>query len=129
MTQAADDVVTEFCQLWSKPDPDVIMAHFTDDAVYHNIPMAAATGREAIRELLETVILQGIDGIDFQVHRQLSQGSGDSGVVMNERTDVMRRTGGGTIELPVMGVFEVRDGKIAVWRDYFDLATVTNALT
>jgi limonene-1,2-epoxide hydrolase len=26
-----------------------------------------------------------------------------------------------------MGVFEVRDGKIAVWRDYFDLATVTAA--
>ncbi len=125
MTQSADDVVTEFCTLWSNPDPDVIMTHFTDDAVYHNIPMAAATGREAIRELLDTVILQGIDGIDFQVHRQLSSGD----VVMNERTDVMRRTGGGTIELPVMGVFEVRDGKIAVWRDYFDLATVTAAFT
>ena len=26
-----------------------------------------------------------------------------------------------TIELPVMGTFEVRDGKIAKWRDYFDL--------
>ena len=36
---------------------------------------------------------------------------------------------GGRIELPVMGVFEVRDGRIAVWRDYFDLATVTAAFT
>jgi hypothetical protein len=25
------------------------------------------------------------------------------------------------IELPVMGTFVVRDGKIAAWRDYFDL--------
>jgi limonene-1,2-epoxide hydrolase len=85
--------------------------------------MPPAEGREAIREFLD-VMLAGFDGIDFQVHRQLSDGS----VVMNERTDRMRRTGGGEIELPVMGVFEVRDGRIAVWRDYFDLATVTAAL-
>ena len=26
-----------------------------------------------------------------------------------------------TIELPVMGTFEGVDGKIAAWRDYFDL--------
>jgi limonene-1,2-epoxide hydrolase len=30
--------------------------------------------------------------------------------------------------LPVAGVFEVRDGKIAAWRDYFDLATFTKQL-
>jgi limonene-1,2-epoxide hydrolase len=39
----------------------------------------------------------------------------------------MRRTDGGELALPVMGVFEVRDGRIAAWRDYFDLATVTAA--
>ena len=33
------------------------------------------------------------------------------------------RLGGKDIALPVAGVFEVRDGKIAAWRDYFDLAT------
>ena len=26
------------------------------------------------------------------------------------------------IELPVMGTFEVSDGRIRAWRDYFDLA-------
>jgi limonene-1,2-epoxide hydrolase len=57
------------------------------------------------------------------VHRQISHGN----VVMNERTDVMRRQDGHEIALPVMGVFEVRDGRIAAWRDYFDLATVTAA--
>jgi limonene-1,2-epoxide hydrolase len=57
------------------------------------------------------------------VHRQFSQGD----VVMNECTDVMRRNDGGRLELPVMGVFEVRDGRIVVWRDYFDMATVTAA--
>lgn len=46
---------------------------------------------------------------------------------MNERTDVMRRQDGGEIELPVMGVFEVRDGRISAWRDYFDMGMVTAA--
>jgi hypothetical protein len=36
------NVVTAFCKLRSNPDPDVIMTHFTEDAVYHNIPMALA---------------------------------------------------------------------------------------
>jgi limonene-1,2-epoxide hydrolase len=29
--------------------------------------------------------------------------------------------------LPVTGVFEVVDGRIVAWRDYFDMATVTKA--
>jgi limonene-1,2-epoxide hydrolase len=118
------DVVTEFCKLWANPDPEQILSRFTDDAVYHNIPMPPAEGKEAIKGFL-ALMLDGFDGIDFRVHRQFSQGD----VVMNERTDVMRRTDGGKLELPVMGVFEVRDGRIAVWRDYFDLATVTAAFS
>ena len=40
--------------------------------------------------------------------------------MLTERIDVFRM-GETTIELPVMGIFEVRDGLIAAWRDYFDL--------
>lgn len=123
MTTDPETVVTEFCALWSNPDPDEILSHFTDDGVYHNIPMPPAEGRAAIKEFLGAM-LDGFDGIDFMVHRQFSQGN----VVMNERTDVMRRTDGRRIELPVMGVFEVRDGQIAAWRDYFDMGTVTAGL-
>ena len=122
MTQTADDVVTEFCKLWANPDPEQLASYFTDDAVYHNIPMPPAEGREAIKEFIAG-FLAAFDGIDFKVHRQLSQGD----VVMNERTDVMRRKDGLEVPLPVTGVFELRDGKIALWRDYFDLATVTAA--
>ena len=90
MTQSADELVTEFCALWSNPDPEQILSYFTEDAVYHNIPMPPAEGRSAIKEFLG-LMLDGFAGIDFTVHRQFSQGD----VVMNERTDVMRRTDGG----------------------------------
>jgi limonene-1,2-epoxide hydrolase len=124
MTQSPADVVTEFCKKWASPDPDELAAYFTEDAVYHNIPMDPVQGREAIKVFIAG-FTAAFDGIDFQVHRQVADGN----VVMNERTDTMRRKDGGEIPLPVMGVFEVVDGKIATWRDYFDLATVTAAFS
>ncbi|MFP5469010.1 MAG: limonene-1,2-epoxide hydrolase family protein [Alphaproteobacteria bacterium] len=37
--------------------------------------------------------------------------------------------GGQWLELPVMGVFEIKDGKITKWRDYFDLGQFQSQLT
>lgn len=122
MTRSSNDLVIEFSKLWASPDPDQLAGYFAEDAVYHNIPMQAVQGREAIKEFIAG-FLAAFDGIDFQIHRQVCDGA----MVMNERTDVMRRKGGGEITLPVMGVFEVADDRIVVWRDYFDLATITSA--
>ena len=122
MTRSADELITEFCKLWASPNPDELAGCFTEEAVYHNIPMEPVQGREAIKEFIGG-FAAGFDGIDFNVHRQVSDGA----VVMNERTDVLRRKDGGEIPLPVMGVFEVRNDRIAAWRDYFDLAAITKA--
>lgn len=124
MTQSADELVTEFCQLWSSPDPEKLASYFAEDAVYHNIPMEAVQGRQAIKEFIAG-FTAAFDGIDFRVHRQVSDGA----VVMNERTDVMRSKDGKEIPLPVTGVFEVHDGQIAAWRDYFDMAAITSAFS
>mgnify|MGYP001794544829 CR=1 FL=1 len=34
---------------------------------------------------------------------------------------VLVRVGDTVISVPCMGIFELRDGKIAAWRDYWDL--------
>jgi limonene-1,2-epoxide hydrolase len=123
MMPSPDEVVTRFCELWSKPDLDEIASCFTEDAVYRNIPPTPSVeGREAIREFIAE-FLATLDGIDFIVHRQIS----DHGVVMHERTDVLRRKDGVEISVPIMGVFEIADGKIATWRDYFDTAITSSA--
>ena len=44
-------------------------------------------------------------------------------VVFIERLDRHRLTDK-WVELPVTGVFEVREGRIIYWRDYFDAATI-----
>ncbi|MBH0122305.1 SgcJ/EcaC family oxidoreductase [Rhodococcus sp. CX] len=110
-----DQLVTEFCAAWAEPDPAALAAYFTDDAVYHNIPLEEVHGRAAIEEYFAGMVAT-FGGIDFRIHRQLASDN----LVLNERTDVLT-VNGRTVEVPVMGSFEVVDGKIAAWRDYFDM--------
>ena len=109
------DVVQSFCDAWAKGDLDSLMEFFTDDAVYHNIPVAPVTGKVAIRDTIAG-FTAGVDSVEFRVAHIAATG----GVVLTERVDAFI-TPTLTIELPVMGTFEVVDGKIAAWRDYFDL--------
>lgn len=126
-----DELVTQFCAEWIEPDPAKIAEYFADDAVYHNIPMEPVIGRDAIREFIAGFIV-AFGGIDFRVHRQVTDGGQSpnaeesSGVVMNERIDVFTLNGI-VVELPVVGVFEITDGKITTWRDYFDMAPIQAA--
>ncbi len=48
-------------------------------------------------------------------------------VVFTERVDRTKTTRG-DVDLPCAGVFEMEDGKIKEWRDYFDLATFTGPM-
>ena len=109
------DVVQSFCDQWAKGDLDALIEYFTDDAVYHNIPIAPVTGRAAIRDTIAG-FTAGVDTVEFRVSHIAATGN----VVLTERVDAFI-TPTVTIELPVMGTFEVVDGKIAAWRDYFDL--------
>lgn len=115
MSAEAEAVVREFCTAWERRDPDELLGFLAEDAVYHNIPMDPARGHEAIRGVFD-LFLPGSDEIAFEILHIASTGE----VVLTERVDrfVM---GDRTIDLPVMGTFEVRDGKITAWRDYFDL--------
>ncbi len=109
------DVVQEFCDSWAKGDLDAIVDFFTDDAVYHNIPVAPVTGRASIRDTIAG-FTAGVDTVEFRVLNIAADGN----VVLTERIDTFI-TPTVTIALPVMGTFEVVDRKIAAWRDYFDL--------
>ena len=109
------DVVREFCESWATGNLDTLMAFFTDDAVYHNIPVAPVNGKDAIRQTIAG-FTAGVDRVEFRVLNIIGEGD----VVLTERVDAFI-TPATTIELPVMGAFEVVGGKIRAWRDYFDL--------
>lgn len=115
----ADNVrmVQDFCAAWSRRDVDEIMGYFTDDAVYHNMPLQPVTGTEAIRQVISG-ILQQTRWTEWEIRNVAVHGN----VVLTERVDRFD-LGDRRVDLPVAGVFELRDGRISAWRDYFDLAT------
>jgi len=113
------EIVERFCHEFDvpAPDPERIGAYFTEDAIYHNIPMEAVAGRAAITAAIRRMgaVMQSAG---WEVIHQVVDGD----MVMNERIDRFSANGR-AVEIPVVGVFELRDGKIRAWRDYFDLAT------
>jgi limonene-1,2-epoxide hydrolase len=121
------EVVRRFCAAWSNNAGTAeLAAFFTDDAVYHNIPMAPVIGREAIANNIASFIrpgAPGIESIQFRVINIAANGP----VVMTERVDVFKLPAK-SFELPVMGTFEVSDGKISAWRDYFDVNQFTSRM-
>lgn len=118
----ADEVVTAFCGCWERLDADEMADYFAADATYQNGTMELAKGKDAIREVLAGMSA-AMDDLKIIVHRQVVSGS----IVMNERTDLFHMFGR-LCELPIVGVFEVTDGKITYWREYFDMEIITMAI-
>jgi limonene-1,2-epoxide hydrolase len=116
---SAEQVVRDFCAAASTRDPAILRSFFSNDVVYHNIPMEPAEGIDATMAVID-MFLGMCDALEFEVHHLASDGT----TVLTERTDIFTIKGK-SAPLPVMGSFEVVDGKITAWRDYFDMAQVT----
>lgn len=119
------DIVDRFIAAWARKDVDQIMSFFTPDAVYINVPIEPPNvGQEMIRKTIEGFVGMA-EAVEFRVHHQ---GESPAGVVLNERTDRFK-INGRWVEAGVMGVFEFDGDKIKAWRDYFDMAQFTRAMS
>lgn len=115
MSESAQ-VVREFCQAVAARDAAALARFFTEDAIYHNMPMAPNVGREAVLADLAGQFAR-FAHYEYQVLNLVADGD----TVLTERIDLVG-DGIANAPVPVMGTFELRDGKIAHWRDYFDRA-------
>jgi limonene-1,2-epoxide hydrolase len=112
------EVVTAFLDAMARKDYDAGLVHVADDCLYENLPMGRATGPQGVRQTLEPFFAPVLEN-ELKVLRMASEGP----LVFTERLDI-HRLPDRVVELPVNGVFEVHDGKITVWREYFDLNTL-----
>jgi limonene-1,2-epoxide hydrolase len=108
------DFMAAFMEAWPTGDAATLSRFFGEDAEYRNGPLEPAQGRDAIVADLARVMTLGGE-VEADIRHLLSDGA----VVMTERVDYVR-LGGTTAGLRIAGVFEVHDGVITGWRDYFD---------
>lgn len=112
-TQQIDTVNAMFDALRTR-DVGGALARLDDEIVWHNVGLPKVRGLTTVGRFMR-VLAKPAFGFDVVIHNIASDGN----VVLTERTDVLiwRRL---RIEFWVCGTFELRDGKILVWRDYFD---------
>lgn len=120
--QAPIEVIRTFLAAMAAKDYDAGLQCLAADCEYTNPPpFGTVRGPAGVRAVLEPFFAPTIEN-DLIVLRHASDGP----LVFVERLD-RHRLATGWVELPVTGVFEVRDGRITTWRDYFDVATILNA--
>lgn len=112
----AKQVVQGFCDLMVKRDAESLRSYLADDVVYQNTGMPAAKGIEEVLANLAGQFAMFADSYEYKT----INASADGDVVMNERLDCVRGPSGKVHELPVMGTFVVKNGKISRWTDYWD---------
>ena len=116
--RSASEVVTALIRACESRDLDAVCALVADDIEYDNVPIGKVHGPEGVRSVLSGGVTQAASEVEWRVLAQVAEGD----TVMNERIDRFL-VDGRWIEIAIAAIFTVRDGKVALWRDYFDLET------
>jgi len=115
-----EDIMRRFLALWSERDAEGMANCFAEDGIYDNVPdKKPMFGREAIRQWLE-FCFQHLSRIDVRILTIASH----QNWVLSERLDD-HIIGDRHMPLPVMNASQIVDGKIKLFRDYYDRRTVT----
>ena len=101
-------------------DYDTAENALAQNLVYQNVGMPTIYGRNRAMKLFRS--MAGRAGFEVKIHRSAADGA----AVLNERTDVLT-FGPLRVQFWVCGVFEVHDGRITLWRDYFDYLDIFKA--
>jgi limonene-1,2-epoxide hydrolase len=122
---SSGEIVTAFIRAYERRDVDAALELVTDDFVFENVPLAESTisrGKQQFAERMRGPLATA-ERVEWEILNQVDGGD----VVMNERVDVFYFPEGLFAQTRtvtrVVGVWELRDGRIAAWRDYYDLKT------
>lgn len=124
-TRASIDVVRRFFEAVGDMDFARAVTFIGGEAVYRDAPVPDrdARGPEAVRAKLAFAI-EGLKRFELR----FSAVSASSGIVMSERIEDWHFPTGEVASLPVMCVHEIADGKIAAWREYWDMQTLMSQM-
>ena len=116
-------VVDAMIAALERKDLTEAVTYMAPDIEYDNVPMGKVHGHAEVAAALKPFFAR-CDGVRWEIQHQVAAGD----VVMNERVDCFQ-FGDRWAEIAVAGLFVVRDGRVSLWRDYFDLTAAQAALS
>jgi limonene-1,2-epoxide hydrolase len=124
--RASIAVVQELWDAIYTLDFDAAVELFTDDGSYHDLalPIPPAVGKEAIRRKLDFMLLGGVERMTYEVQHMVADGD----IVLCERSETWHFPSGATPTLRVMCTIELREGRIAQWREYWNHSELMDAM-
>lgn len=116
-------MVERFLELLRAKDVEGATKLLAIDVEYANVGLPTVHGRKRVRWVLRAAL--GLAGAGFEVYVHTISANGST--VLTERTDVFTFRGL-RVQFWVCGRFDVRDGQIVLWRDYFDQMNIAAAI-
>jgi limonene-1,2-epoxide hydrolase len=120
---AVDETVLALWQALSGRDWEAVKTFLSADCVYVDMPVGptlAARGPDDIVKRLK-VALEPL--ADYENHDGVLVSNGSD--VMYEHSETWRWTSGETAVLQFVTVHRVDDGKVSLWKDYWDMGSMT----
>lgn len=114
------DLVRHFLTGLAAGDVESALPDVDENIIYTNVSLATVRGKSRFAPIMRSLGRPGF-GFDVQI---LAISADAEGVVLTERIDELK-AGPLRIRFWVCGRFEVREGRITVWRDYFDFVDIT----
>jgi len=110
-------VMQQIIAAWHKQDVEGVLAHVTDDVVWHNSSgyAPAVKGKAAMRAALETMA-----PVIAKSAWRLFEAAEAGNVLFTEGVDEFWTKSGAHVAVPYIGCFEYRGDQICNWREYFD---------
>ena len=117
-TSANIEAVRKLCERWAWLSEKDFAELLAQDCIYYDVafPEAKAVGPRAAHAKLSRMQK------DWEIGLEVVSITGDEKTVMAERVEHFRNKSNAVepFDLPVVGVFEIAEGKIKAWRDYWD---------
>jgi len=114
-------VVDALWQALYRKDWDEVASHMAEDGHYEDVPAPdpGATGPENVVKRLR-IGLDAVARFEHDVHRVIAEGKS----VVVEHTETWHFESGEKVVNHFVTIHELRDGKVTLWRDYWDLNTL-----
>lgn len=109
------ELIRRFIDACVRAEPEEFADYFAEDATWWNAPWQPVKGRDAIRETLRRGASR-MKALPWEIQHIVADGN----IVVAERVDHFL-VGERRVSVPCIGIFELHEGKIAAWRDYWDL--------